>query len=93
MQVVRRIALAVDSQWYKSLEAHNFLKESQFGSHPTDLLIGAIESEDINGIWIKPDNRFSNFSKSTLLVPWRHVVSAALLGQDEEASMLRFPHP
>ncbi len=93
MQVGRRVAFAVDSQWYRTLEAHNFLKGGQVGDHPTDLLIGAIESDDVNGAWIRPDERFSEFSKSTLLVPWRYIVAAALIGPEEEPNLLGFPRP
>jgi hypothetical protein len=90
MQVDRKTAFAVDSQWYKSLAEHKFLKDSQICDHPTDLLIGSVESEDANGVWIKPDERFSEFSKGSLFIPWRYIVSAVLLGADEEARFLGF---
>ncbi|HXR39203.1 MAG TPA: hypothetical protein VN776_08920 [Terracidiphilus sp.] len=93
MQAGRRIAFAVDSLWYRTLEAHNFLKGGQLDDHPTDLLVGTIESDDLNGVWIKPDERFSEFPKGSLLVPWRYIVAAALLGPDEEANLLGFPRP
>jgi hypothetical protein len=90
MKVGRRIALAVESSWYRTLEAHNFLRGSQLDDHPTDLLLGTIESDDLNGVWIKPDERFSEFSKGSLLVPWTYIVAAALLGPDEEARLPGF---
>jgi hypothetical protein len=93
MQVGRRIAFAVESSWYRTLEAHNFLRGGQLDDHPTDLLLGTIESDDINGVWIKPDERFSEFSKSSLLVPWRYILAASLLGPDEESKLLGFHRP
>jgi hypothetical protein len=93
MQVGRRIAFAVESSWYKTLAAHNFLRGGQLDDHPTDLLLGTVESNDLNGVWIKPDERFSEFSKGSLLVPWRYIVAAALLGPDEEAKLHGFSRP
>jgi len=90
MQVGRRVALAVESQWYRALEPHNFIKGSQIEDHPTDLLIGSIESDDLNGVWIKPDEAFSQFPKASLLVPWRFIVAAMLLGPDDETKLVGF---
>jgi len=85
MEIGRKIALAVDSQWYKTIEAHKFLRESQMDDHPTDILVGTIDSDDPNGLWIKPSESYSLFSKSSLFIPWRVIVSAILLGPDEDS--------
>lgn len=90
MQRGRRIALAVDSQWYRTVEDHSFLKEGQLSSHPTDLLLGTIESDDPIGVWLKPDERYSSFSETSLLVPWRFIVAAMLLGPNDEAKLVGF---
>ena len=93
MQVGRRIALAVDSQWYKTLEDHRFLKGSQIEDHPTDLLVGSVESDDPNGVWIKPDKRFSDYPAASLFVPWQFIVAAMLLGPDDDTKFLGFHRP
>lgn len=89
----RRIALAVDVNWYKALEGHAFLKNGQvFGpDHPTDVLIGTVQSaDDVTGIWIKPSERMSTFPKASMLVPWRFIVSAMLMDADEEKKLTGF---
>jgi hypothetical protein len=93
MQLGKRIALAVESHWYNALEGHKFLIGGQMGDHPTDVLVGTVESDDLSGVWIKPDERFSEFSKSPLFVPWRFIVSAVLLGPDDEAKLIGFSRP
>jgi hypothetical protein len=90
MQSNRKVALAVDSEWYRALQSHKFLQGAQWQEHPTDVLVGTVDSEDAIGVWIKPDERFSEFSKASLLVPWRYIVSAVHLGPDEEQKMLGF---
>jgi hypothetical protein len=93
MEIGRKIALAVDSQWYRTIEGHKFLKGSQLTDHPSDVLVGTLVMyDDPNGLWIKPDERFSEFSKGSLFVPWRFVISAVLLGKDEE-KLIGFSKP
>jgi hypothetical protein len=40
-------------------------------------------------VWIKPDERFSDSSKSSLFVPYRFIVAAVLLDVDDEAKVLK----
>jgi hypothetical protein len=85
----RRIALAVETGWYQTLQGHNVLKNAIPG-HPTDILIGIVEELDLpHGVWIKPDDRFSDSSKSSLFVPYRFIVAAVLLDVDDEAKILK----
>lgn len=88
----RKIALAVDAQWYRAVEAHRFLKNGPKNvDQPTELLTGSIESlDDINGVWLKPDDDDSDFSKGSMLIPWRFVVTAMLMGPDEEKILRGF---
>lgn len=89
----RRIALAVDVNWYKALEGLAFLKDGQvFGpDHHTDVLIGTVQfADDVNGIWIKPSERMSAFPKASMIVPWRFIVSAMLMDADEEKKLTGF---
>ena len=88
----RKIALAVDAQWYRAVEAHRFLKNgTKNAGQATDLLTGTIESlDDMNGVWLKPDEDDSDFSKASMLVPWRFIVTAMLMGPDEENSLRGF---
>ncbi len=90
MQIGKKIAFAVESGWYRALVAHSFLKGEQLTEHPTDLLLGTVESQDDLGVWIKPDERYSYFPASSVLVPWRFIVSAIPLGQEEEKRLLGF---
>jgi hypothetical protein len=93
MQNGKRVGFVVDSEWYRTLAAHNFLKNSQLNDHPTDLLVGTVESDDLTGVWIKPDDGFSEFSKASLLVPWRYIVAAVLFGPDDEKKLSGFSIP
>lgn len=88
----RRIALAVDAQWYSAVEGHGFLKNgSKNAEHPTELLTGCTESlDDVNGVWMKPDEDDSDFSKASMLIPWRFIITAMLMGPDEEKSLRGF---
>lgn len=88
----RKIAIAVDAQWYRAVEAHKFLKNGpETPDQSADLLMGTIESiDDINGIWLKPDEKNSDFSKASMLIPWRFIVTAMLMGPDEENSLKGF---
>jgi hypothetical protein len=88
----RKIALAVDAQWYKAVEAHRFLKDGpKNAEQPTELLSGSIEDlDDINGVWLKPDEKDSDFSKASLFIPWRFIVTAMLMGPDEEQKLRGF---
>jgi hypothetical protein len=81
----RRIALAVQKDWYHTIQAHKFLKGMCSAEHPTDVFTASVEDvEAPYGIWVKPDEHFSDFSKGSLLVPWHVIVAAVLLGPDDE---------
>ena len=91
----RRIALAVDVNWYKAAEGHGMLKNGPLQGitqdNPTDLLIGTIQSSnDMNGLWIKPSDLNSAFPKASMLVPWRFIVGAMLMDADEEKKLTGF---
>ena len=87
----RKIALAVDSNWYQILAGHRFFKNSQPAEHPTNMFAATIEDlSGSNGIWVKPDARFSDFPEGLLFVPWRFIVAAVVLGPDDERK-LGFP--
>jgi hypothetical protein len=61
----RKIALAVNSDWYLTIAAHRFLKNVPEVSHPTNILRGRVEDlESAQGIWLKPDARFSDYPES-----------------------------
>jgi hypothetical protein len=92
IDVGRKIALAVDANWYRALQGHRFLKGgNQNTESPTDLMIATIESlEEPGGMWVKPDERFSDFSKSPLFIPWIYVWSAVFLGPDEDKKLAGF---
>jgi hypothetical protein len=83
----RKIAIAVKREWYRAIAKHKFLKEKEpsFADHATDLFTATIEDlESPEGIWVKPDERFSDFSLASLFVPWNAIVAAMLLGPDDE---------
>jgi hypothetical protein len=84
----RKIALAVKSEWYTAIAKHKFLKEPSLAAHATDLFTATIEDlESPEGIWVKPDGRFSDFSLASLFVPWKAIVAAMLLGPDDEKKL------
>jgi hypothetical protein len=91
MQVGKKIAVVVETIWYRQLVGVNFLTNAQIEDNPTDMLVGTTVSEEPNGIWLKPDQRYSPFSKSSLFIPWRFIWSAIVLGAEEEKQMLGFP--
>ena len=91
--VGKRVALALTSEWCQSMAKHRFLKTEAFldTGHPTDLLVGEIQSlESVHGIWVKPDETFSDFPKGTFFIPWSVIVGAALLGPDDEKKVVGF---
>jgi hypothetical protein len=90
MQIGRRVAVIVHAMWYEALEGHRVLKDRQLADHPTDLLVATIESDAPAGLWVKPDERFSDFPKSSLFIPWQSIVAAVLLDTDEEPKLRGF---
>jgi hypothetical protein len=81
----RKIALAVKREWYTAIAKHKFLKEPSSADHRTDLFTATIEDlESPEGIWVRPNERFSDFSLASLFVPWNAIVAAMLLGPDDE---------
>jgi hypothetical protein len=90
IEVGRRIALAVDSEWYRILQEHRFLKGAAITAHPTDLITASVESLDFpHGIWVKPDEKSSDYPKAAMFIPWRFIFAAVLLDADDEAKMQR----
>ena len=84
----RKIALAVTKEWYTAMVDHRFLKEPSLADHPTDLFSATVQ--DItgdHGVWVKPDEKYSDFPKGSMFVPWRVIVAAALLGPDDETKL------
>ena len=84
----RKIALAVDREWYKTIAKHRFLKGSSLVEHSTEVFVAV--AEDLNGphgIWVKPDERFSDFPESSLFVPWHVIIAAVLVGPGEEKKL------
>ena len=80
--------LAVDREWYATNAQHKFLKELSPVEHPTDLLTATVDDlESPQGIWVKPDERYSEFSMSSLFIPWNVIVAAVLLGPDDEKKL------
>lgn len=82
----KRIALAVSSEWYRTVQKHRFLKDASANTdHPSDVFVATLDDlESPHGIWVKPDEQFSDFPKGSLFVPWRVIISAVLLGPDDE---------
>jgi len=84
----RRIALAVTREWYETIAKHKFLKDLSLADHPTDLMTATIEDlKSLQGIWVKPDERFSDFPEGSLFIPWSVIVAAFLLGPDDEKKL------
>jgi hypothetical protein len=84
----RKIALAVDHKWYAGVAAHKFLKDLVLNEHPTDMFSATIEDlESPEGIWVKPDERFSDFSLASMFIPWNVIKAAILLGPDDEKKL------
>lgn len=84
----RKIALAVNSEWYTTIAARRFLKDASDKGHPTDILQGRVEDlESPQGIWLKPDERYSDYPEGSLFVPWGVIVAAVLLGPDDEKKL------
>lgn len=83
------MAVAVERAWYETIAKHKFLKGiSLGGDHPTDLITATIDDlESLHGIWVKPDERLSDFSRSALFIPWEVIVSAVLLDADDETKV------
>jgi hypothetical protein len=53
--------------------------------HSTDLITATIDDfESEHGLWVKPDQDCSDFSRASLFIPWRFVVAAVLLGPDDD---------
>ena len=83
-----KIALAVDREWYTTIAKHRFLKDSALIEHSTAVFAAVVQ--DLNGpqgIWVKPDGRFSDFSESSLFVPWSVIMAAVLLAPDDEKKL------
>ena len=94
MKPGRRIALAVDRRWYETIAKHKFLKGLSLNDHATDLIAATIDDlECPQGIWVKPDERFSDFSEGSLFIPWDVIVAAMLLGPDDENKLGFAPPP
>ncbi len=86
----QEIALAVDREWYKTIAKHKFLKDSALIEHSTEVFAGVVQ--DLNGphgIWVKPDEGFTEFSESSLFVPWSVIIAAVLLAP-HDVKKLRF---
>jgi hypothetical protein len=48
----RRIALAIDHDWYAAVAKHKFLKDLVLDDHPTDLISATIDDlGNPQGIW------------------------------------------
>jgi hypothetical protein len=75
----------------RALQEHRFLKGAAIADHPTDLIIGKVELLEFpNGVWIKPDERSSEFPNGSMFVPYRFIFSAFLLDADDEAKLKGF---
>ena len=84
----RKIAIAVQREWYESVAKHRFLKEETPEEHLTDLFQGTVEDlESPQGIWVKVEERYSHFPLGSLVVPWSATVAAMLLGADDKMSL------
>jgi hypothetical protein len=56
--------------------------------HPTDMFSATIDDlESPQGIWVKPDERFSDFSLASMFIPWNVIKAAILLGPDDEKKL------
>jgi hypothetical protein len=81
----RRIALSVRREWYRSVAEHKFLKNLSPVDRPTAVFTATVEDlENPTGVWVKPDERFSDFPLNALYVPWDVIETAVLLGPDGE---------
>lgn len=86
LKVGRKIALVVAGDWYREMARYNILKSPN--EDTTDLLSGVVDDvEAPNGMWIKPDEKYSEFPKGSMLVPWHVIIGAVLLGPDEEKKL------
>ena len=84
----RKIALAVERGWYKTIAKHKFLKDSSLIEHSTEVFAAVVEDlNGMHGIWVRPDERFSDFPESSLFVPWSVIIAAVLLGPDDEKKL------
>jgi len=82
----RKVALIVEGNWYAILQRHRFLKDQPIETEQsTNALSGELQDvENPNGIWLKPDEKWSEFSRGSLFVPWQFILTVVLLGPDED---------
>jgi hypothetical protein len=77
------VAVIVDGPWHSTLCKALVLFETT--DEPFHLMFGRISSWAGNvGLWLIPENRYTNVGLVNLFVPWRAIISVAMIEEGKK---------